>query len=317
MRLPPRLPRRPEPHPEPRPLRRWARRRRTGLTALTLLALLAGWLAGGGEAARAQGLVSPAAAPALPPAVAAGGPEAPAQGPAGEASLAELAFIERLYRAHDDYRAETEALRFLHYHPADPRAGAVELARAKLYYREGRYREAQLMLYSLLDRHPGSDAAQDARRLLTFAHLREGRPALAAETADALAVPGQPAPSLAELSVPPPGAVDPQRAETWSTWLPGSGYATLGEPGKAAVAVSLNLALLGAAVLSAQDHNAPAAALFLALEGLLWQGGRNGAREEAEAINRRLREQRTERWTAAHGEPALLGVGLSLRFGGG
>ena len=33
--------------------------------------------------------------------------------------------------------------------------------------------------------------------------------------------------------------------------------------------------------------------------------------------NRRLREQRTDAWIADHGEARLMGVGLTLRFGGG
>jgi tetratricopeptide (TPR) repeat protein len=243
-------------------------------------------------------------------------PPARAQDAAADA-LPELAFIERLYREGDGYRAESEALRFLQVRPHDPHRPAVELARAKLYYREGRYGEANLMLYSLLDRFPRDDAAQDARRLLAFAHLRRGELARAAETADALVPPGQPAPSLAELAAPPPGAVDADAAERWSTWLPGSGYVLLDEPGKAAAGISLNLALLGAAVASAHQDNAPAAALFLVLEAMLWQGGRSGVRQDAEALNRRLRERRTDAWLAGHGEPELIGVGIALPFGGG
>ncbi|HKI99606.1 MAG TPA: hypothetical protein VKB51_14120 [bacterium] len=251
-----------------------------------------------------------------PPATYSPAPVPGVQPPVADDAEAELAFIERLYREQDDYRAETEALRFLHYRPHDPHRPAVELARAKLYYREGRYREANLMLYSLLDRHPQGETAEDARRLLTFSQLRLGQIGRAAETVDALALPGQPPPSLAALGAPPPGTVDGDAAVMWSTWLPGSGFAKLGEPGKAAAGISLNLTLIGAAVLSAQDNNAPAALLFLVLESMLWQGGRSGVRQEATAINRRLREQRLNDWIADHGESQLLGVGIALRFGG-
>jgi hypothetical protein len=265
------------------------------------------------------------AAPADAPAssAAAASPTSPAAPPAASraagsaAALPELAFIERLYREGDGYRAESEALRFLHAHPRHPQAPAVELARAKLYYRDGRYGEANLMLYSLLDRHPRDETAQPARRLLTYSHLRLGEPAEAAETVDALAPPGGAAPSLAELAAPPDGAVDADAAARWSSWLPGSGYLLLGQPGKAAVGMTLNAALIGAAVVSANAANAPAAALFLVLEGLLWQGGRSGVRQDAEALNARLRARRTDDWLARHGEPELLGVGIALRFGGG
>jgi hypothetical protein len=70
-------------------------------------------------------------------------------------------------------------------------------------------------------------------------------------------------------------------------------------------------------VASARSDNTPAALLFLMLEGLLWQGGRSGARQDAEALNRRLHERQLAGWLAQHDEPALLGVGLSLPFGGG
>ncbi len=304
------------------------------MTLVTLLVALA-LLAGGQAQAQtqpesrspprsaAQAVPLPGA-PATPLAVPLPGtPAAPLAVPATPDGQAELTFIAGLYRAGDDYRAESEALRFLYAHPRHSQRPAVELARAKLYYRAGRYREANLMLYSLLDRYPADEVARDARRLLTFSQLRLDAPDRAAETADALAAPGgggDTVPSLAELrdlAGPPPDGVDADAAERWSTWLPGTGFLVAREPGKAAVGVTLNLALLGAVVASARDDNTPAALLFLMLEGLLWQGGRSGARQDAEALNQRLRERRSTDWLARHGEPELLGVGLTVHFGGG
>lgn len=247
------------------------------------------------------------------------GQAAPGAGPPREAAGAQLAFIERLYRDGDAYRAESEVLRFLYDYPRHPRAPDVELARAKLYYRDGRYPDARFMLISLLDRRPRGAVADDARRLLTFAQLRLDAPRRAAETAASLGAPGRPAPTAAQLDAlftPPPDAVEPEAAVAWSTWLPGSGYFLLGEPGKAATGLTLNLALLGATVYAAQKDNVPAALLFLFFEGLLWQGGRSGVRQDAEALNRRLHDRRLDGWMAAHGEPDLLRVGITLRFGG-
>ena len=271
---------------------------RSGLVRATVLAALL--LALGAGTGQAQG---------------GGGPPAPAG-----AVAAQLAFIEQLYQEGDGFRAESEVLRFVQRFPGDPGRTAAELARAKLYYRDGRYGDARLMLYALLDHDPPQAVRSEARRLLTFAHLRLGQTAQAAETLDALALPGQSPPDpalLAPLRLPPAQAVDVDAAVTWSTWLPGSGYFLLGEPGKAVTGLSLNLLLLGATALAVQRDNLPAAGVFLLLEGLLWQGGRSGVRQDGEAYNARLSAQRLEQWLVERGEGALLRVGVTLRFGGG
>ena len=77
-----------------------------------------------------------------------------AQGETEILPAGELGWIERLYREGTAYRAESEMLRFLHYHPDHRDRDAVELARTKLYYRDGRYAEVNRALFSLLDRFP-------------------------------------------------------------------------------------------------------------------------------------------------------------------
>ena len=251
---------------------------------------------------------------------AAGTPLLPSDPAWDDGPAAQAAYIERLYGEGDAYRAESEVLRFLQAYPADPRVPAVALLRAKLYYREGRYPDARLMLYALLDRHPQDPVTADARRLLTFTHLRLGEPAAAAQVAQeppplaGLALAGT---GLAALDQDPPGTVDPGTAVAWSTWVPGSGYFLLGQPARAAAGVTLNLALLGATAYAVREDNLPAALLFLVFEAMLWQGGRSGVRQEAMAINARLRTEQLEGWLRTQGEGSLLGVGLSVRFGGG
>jgi tetratricopeptide (TPR) repeat protein len=241
----------------------------------------------------------PALAPCAPPARA-----QPAPG-------GELGFIEALYRSGDGFRAESEALRWLHGHPRDPARPAVELLRAKLYYRERRYPEADLMLHSLLDRFPRGEAVEDARRLLAYSHLRQGR-LDEAERLLAWALP--PAPGLEPLRAPAPAALEKETALAWSTWLPGAGFLVLGQPAKAAAAFSLNVAATAAAVLSYRQGNTAAALLFALVEIALYRGGREAVVEEAERLARRDVERRTEAWLGQAGEPDLLRVGLRLRF---
>ncbi len=236
-------------------------------------------------------------------------PCARAQPPAPPPS--ELGFMDELYRERDGFRAESEALRWLHDHPRDPAQPAVELLRAKLYYRERRYPEADLMLYSLLDRFPNAEPAGEARRLLAYSQLRQGR---VAESGRQVALAQPDAPSLALLEAPAPAALERERAVTWSTWLPGAGFFVLGEPAKASAAVSLNLLATVAAVLSYRQGNAPAALLFALVEVALYRGGREAVGEEADALARRDTQRRTEQWLRAAGEPELLSVGLRLRF---
>ena len=228
----------------------------------------------------------------------------------------ELRLIESLYREGDGYRAETEILRLVHFHPRHPQRPLAELARAKLYFQAGRHRESDLMAFSLLDRFPRSRAAAPARRLLAFSMVRQGHYEAARPHLAYLAGRGEPVPTLAEFAGPPPGAVDPEAARAWSTWLPGTGYFLLDQPGKAAAALSLNLALLAAAVQFTRDDNPGAGLLFLVFELMLWQGGRDGVRQDAEKINRRLRERRADDWARRHGEPELLRIGFQVAFGG-
>lgn len=241
----------------------------------------------------------------------------PAQSSAPPPAAGELRFIERLYEEGDSYRAESEALRFLHYHPQHPRGGEVALLRAKLYHRDGRYAETERILYSVLDRYPRSEAVVPARRLLAFAQVRQGALERAARSLEALRAAGVDAPSLATLRQAPAEAVDPARAVRWSTWLPGAGYYLVDEPGKANVALGLNLAFLGAAVASWRADLPGAALVFLIAEAALYTGQREATRQAAERHNAALRRTRTEAWLSRHGEPALLSVGLRVRFGEG
>jgi hypothetical protein len=273
--------------------------------------------------ALALGLALPRGLLAAPPAEAAA--REPEPGAAQEASApaapagprSELGFIEQLYQAHDDYRAETEILRFLRDEPAAPERDLAELARARLYYRQGRYKEANVMLYSLLDRFPRGDAAVPAWRLLTFSHLRQGDLGAAGQTLWALRTDDAPAPSLADLQAPPPGAVEPERAVRWSTFLPGAGLFLLGEAGKGTAALGLNVAFLAATVASYRAGLTGPALLFLLIEATVYRGQRQATREEAQLIYSQLRERQTEEWLRTHGEPAALKFGVELSFGGG
>jgi hypothetical protein len=230
---------------------------------------------------------------------------------AQSAAPSELGFVDELYRSGDAFRAETEALRWLRDHPRDPAQPAVELLRAKLYYRERRHAESDLMLHSLLDRFPLAEAAADARSLLGFSHVRQGRWV----EAENLLVGARPAvPSLAPLQTPAQAALDKERALTWSTWLPGTGFFVLDEPGKAAAAISLNVLATAAAVLSYRQGNAPAAVLFALVEIALYRGGRQAVQEEADTLARRDLQRRTDAWLKEAGEPELLRIGLRLRF---
>ena len=158
--------------------------------------------------------------------------------------------------------------------------------------RQGRFGEAERWLASL----PGS--GQD-------------------NPPSSLSTPSLSTPSLHTLRENPPGWADPEAAERWSTWVPGAGFFESGQPGKALTGMGLNLLFLGAAVGLARQGNTGAALIFLLLEGLLYQGGRAGARQDAQALNRRLRHAQIERWLQANGEPALLQIGIETTFGGG
>jgi len=236
------------------------------------------------------------------------------------------ALVERFYRSGDLYRAETEILRGLHGTRGDENKVAWELARAKLYYRAERYRQADLMLYSFLDRHRGDPLLPVAARLLTFSQVRQAQwdeaerwwPLGQAVGPGALGLedstPRIQASSPAIPREDPPGWVDPESAERWSTWLPGSGFFVADQPGKAVGAMTLNLVLLGAAVEFARAERPAAALLFIFLEALVYQGGRNGAREDAQALNQALRDRQTGLWLSGQGEAILLQVAFEHRF---
>lgn len=221
-----------------------------------------------------------------------------------------LSFIEALYQEGERYRAQSETLRWLHAHPEDPRRGAVELLQAKLYYREARYSEATLRLYSVLDRHPRGETGARAGRLLGYALVRQGQ---LDEAAGALP-PGAGREDLGALAGPPPDAVPPGRAVAWSTWLPGSGFFLLGEPGKATAALTLNLAFTAGAVIAWQQDNRGAALALALVEVALYTGGRRAVRDAARARLARQQAGRRADWLAAHGEPELLRVGLRVDF---
>ncbi len=239
-------------------------------------------------------------------------------GPAAAESAARgadtLGLIEAYYQEGDGFRAETEVLRFLAAKPSHPRRAEVELVRAKLFYREGRHAESSLMLFSQLDRFPRSPAARQAGRLLAFSLIREGR----LDEAEPWLRRGgteEPAPSLGKLRAMPEGAISPGAAVAWSTWLPGTGFFVLDQPGKAFAAIGVNLFFLAAAAASFNSDLPGPGLIFLLAELAIYRGGRNAVRDAAEAQIARARRGQTERWLQRQGEAKLLSVGLRLPLG--
>lgn len=216
-----------------------------------------------------------------------------------------LGFIESLYRERDDFRAESEMLAFVLESQDGPLRPEVELARAKLYYRAGRYADADVMLLSLLDRAPVGGAAVDARSLLGFSLLRQGRMADAAPLLNR-------EPSLQPLAQRPP--YDGDRAVAWSTALPGAGFFVLDESARAATALSLNAAFIAGAAISYEQHNVPAALLFLIVEAAFYSGGRMAVRDEAARLNERWLDQRRAAWLTQSSEPRLLATAFRWSF---
>ncbi|MDH4248553.1 MAG: hypothetical protein OEW39_12145 [Deltaproteobacteria bacterium] len=222
--------------------------------------------------------------------------------------------VELLYQTQQEYRAESELLTLLHARPDSLQAPRLELARAKLYYRQGRHDAASLMLYSLLDRYPRGDTTVPATQLLVLSLLRQERIPAAAQGLWAFRSPSAPAPSLAAFSAPAPGTVDPGRLVAWSTAIPGAGFLALNRPDKAAAALGLNLFFLGATVAAARNH-LPGPALLLGLVELtLYQGQRNATREEALRFNQRLRGRQVEQWALEQGEKSLLAFAFQTGF---
>ncbi|MDH4224740.1 MAG: hypothetical protein OEW12_03735 [Deltaproteobacteria bacterium] len=235
----------------------------------------------------------------------------------------DLAFVEQLYQTGDDFRAETEILRLLHTRPPNPLREKLELTRAKLYYRQGRYPRAAILLVSLLDRPPnrslsdrggGDGVESDARRLLGFTLVRQGRMDEARQTLYFQPVDSRyPLPAWGDVTLEPPWP-DPSTARAWSIWLPGSGFFYLDQPAKGAAAVGLNLGFIGGAAITWQQGNTGAALVFLLLEWALYTGGRDAARDEALLLKEQAAFQRRTQWLERAGEPALLKMGFSTPF---
>lgn len=236
--------------------------------------------------------------------------------PAADPASVSLAWIDGLYRSGDRFRAESEILRFSHDYPGHPRRDEVELVRAKLYYREGRYREGALMLYSLLDRFPDGAAAEPATLLLGFSLVRDGQTGQAAGVLRFSGLDAERMAALSLLSEPGPDVVDPDSAVAWSTWLPGSGFFLLGQPGKATAAISLNVLFTAGTVLAYQQENFGVALVLLLVEVALYTGGRGAVRDEAERLARQAETRRRLLWTLEAGEGELLEIGLRVDFGG-
>ena len=256
-------------------------------------------------------------------AVAVGGVEGAwaASEPDGGGDAATLSWIESLYRSGEKFRAESEILRFTRENTGHSRLSEVELARAKLYYQARRYRESTLMLYSLLDRHRGSPAERPGYRLLGLSLIRQGRIADAEAPLRASGLDDERLAALSTLYRLPDDAVDPERAVTWSTWLPGAGFYVLGQPGKAASALALNFAFTFGAVTACQQGNGGAALVLLLVEIALYSGGREAVREEGLRLNRIAENEQRRAWTQTAGEAALLqsgipGVAVRIDFGG-
>lgn len=217
----------------------------------------------------------------------------------------EQAWLEKLYQAGDDFRTESEILRFIKARPSHPGVGAARLLRAKIYYRQGRYREANLFLFSLLDDPRRRNVSEEAARLLGLSLARSGQTKEAATY-----LPREMAPPTGPVE----GRVSPESARSWSTWVPGAGFFLLGQPQKATTALALNLLFTGAAVTAWNEGLKGAAFLSLLVEYYLYSGGRTSVFEAAEAHNLRKNRERLNVWAAGAGEGEILKVGVSLRF---
>lgn len=227
---------------------------------------------------------------------------------------AQLHWIESLYAAGDDFRAESELLRFLHDFPQHPRRAEAWLVGAKLYYRAERWEEASSRLRAILQAESGAAVRAEAFRLLVFSRLHEGHWESARNLESAWR-PAETAPlPLSALQDAPPAAVDVDQAVLWSTLLPGAGFFVLERPGAAWGALGLNAGLLwGSTAAYAQNMPGAAALLFL-LELGLYLGGREAVREAAERHNATLHKAQLQAWLEREGEKRILQVGFAFSF---
>ena len=119
-------------------------------------------------------------------------------------------------------------------------------------------------------------------------------------------------PPLDPLREAPP--YDAGRAAAWSTALPGAGFFSLGEGGRGATALGLDLAFLAGTVIAYQQHNVPVALISFTVAAALYSGGREAVREEAGRLNDRWLDARREAWLARSSEPRLMAVAFDLKF---
>lgn len=229
-----------------------------------------------------------------------------------------LSFADSLASEGDHYRAITEYKRFIHYHPDDPRGAYAHLQIARSLIAGERWAEADDALKRVWTESPGSQAAQQARKLYADSAYRRGdidaaqqryqeqqsqynirqlgmtallnnQPDVARQHFSALEEPLR-----SELDLSVDGYLNlahksPELAGTLSAVLPGSGQLYSGRPRQAAIAFALNAAFIYAAV-EAWDNDNYATSAILSLFEMGWYGGNiYNAMNNAHKFNKRQR----------------------------
>ena len=239
--------------------------------------------------------------------------EAPAQNavippaaPSAAASATALSFIETLYQQEEWFRAESAQLRFLFDHPRDEAAGAVLLARAKLYYRQARFEPSRRIALHAL-------SAWDSQRipaaqLASFAMLHEG--AAPQELERILPQTGWPMEptrqKIQQLHRLHHDQTRADQARQWQTWLPGSGFFVLEAPARGTLSVAVHLFLLGVGVHAWQAGNHGATLAFGLAEIAFYRGGIKAVTALAQKQRQRRYQKALDTFLQEYHEPALL-----------
>lgn len=207
-----------------------------------------------------------------------------------------LSFPEVLYREKEYYRVVTEVLREQFHQPKKAEEKKLNLLLVKSYFHLEDYIALKTAARSILSEEGIYDIEekQEVAKYLTLIYLKENKENKAKHIWEKYVLHKEDKSFFLSSNIL--GQIDPERAGLYSAIVPGSGMLLTGEYGKAAVSFLLNIGFLLGTYQYYHRGAYGIAGLLLFFEIGWYKGGINASKESAENYNRRLVQDRKNRW---------------------
>lgn len=209
----------------------------------------------------------------------------------------DFSFPINLFYQQDYYRSVTEILRLRFHYPHESAKNRLDLFLVKNYYQLGAFNKAEMEAKRIL-LPPGIEKnkqkRQEAGKFLAFSLLKQGKDQLARQAW--IAYVDEDKQYLPPIATEFSDRVDPLRANSFSSVIPGSGLLLSREYGKSVVSFLINMVFIAGSYQFFMNGQYGVSGLLLFFEIGWYSGGKKAAIESANLYNEQNAKEIRQRW---------------------